>query len=288
MARLIAAEIVVAAADVPEADGIVVAGMAAVADIMEDTVGTAVGAEHRDSDPCSAPIGVGPGQSNLLAELETAPKQTAIFETATLLTLVAAFLSLCLFVWIAETFSNPRTQAFDLSIRISIHQHASHVMTQAMVAFSRLGEPGVAIGATLTIGVFLWLRRYRAALWMVISLVGAALLNVSLKLAFHRLRPLAFFGPQPGDFSFPSGHALVCACFYGTLAGLIADRIRPVYGRALIWALSLFVIAGVGLSRIYLGVHYPSDVIAGYLVAAGWVSILIALDRLWIRRWNQD
>jgi membrane-associated phospholipid phosphatase len=251
---------------------------------MADTVGTAADAEHCDSDPCSAPIGAGPGQSILSAEIETAPKRAAIFETATLLTLAAASLSLFLFVWIAETFSNPRAQAFDLAIRGRLHQHASHLVTQAMIAFSRLGEPGVAIGATLTIGIFLWLRRYGVALWMVISLVGAALLNVSLKLAFHRLRPPAFFGPQPDDFSFPSGHALVSACFYGTLAGLIADRIRPVYGRALIWALCLFVIAGVGLSRIYLGVHYPSDVVAGYLVAAGWVSILIALDRLWMRR----
>jgi len=76
----------------------------------------------------------------------------------------------------------------------------------------------------------------------------------------------------------------VCACFYGMLAGLVADRIPSVYWRILIWALSLVVIAGVGLSRIYLGVHYPSDVIAGYLAAAVWISILIALDRLWLRR----
>jgi undecaprenyl-diphosphatase len=68
------------------------------------------------------------------------------------------------------------------------------------------------------------------------------------------------------------------------LAGLIADRIRSLYWRVLIWVLSLIVIAGVGLSRIYLGVHYPSDVIAGYLAAAVWVSILIALDQLWMKR----
>src|SRR5947207_99606 len=114
--------------------------------------------------------------------------------------------------------------------------------------------------------------------------LAAALRNASVKLAFHPPAPPAFFGPQPDTFSFPSGHALVCACFYGVLVGLIADRIRSLYWRVLIWVFGLIVIAGVGLSRIYLGVHYPSDVIAGYLAAAGWVSSLIALDRLWLRR----
>jgi undecaprenyl-diphosphatase len=257
--------------------------VAAAAGIMADTVGTAEDAERCNSDSCSAHIGGGRSQS-ILAELETVPERTAIFETATLLSLAVAVLSFSLFAWMAETFSNPHTQAFDLSVRVSIHQRASAGVTQAMIAFSRLGEPGVAIGATLSISLFLLLRWYRAALWMVVGLVGAALLNASLKFAFHRPRPLAFFGPQPDSFSFPSGHALVCACFYGMLAGLVADRIRSVYWRILIWALSLVVIVGVGLSRIYLGVHYPSDVIAGYLAAAVWISTLIALDRLWLRR----
>jgi undecaprenyl-diphosphatase len=241
---------------------------------------TAEDAEHRHSDPRAR----GAQQFSVSGELETAPKRTAILETAILLSLAAAVLALFLFVWMAETFPNPRTQAFDRSVRISIHQHASARITQAMVAFSRLGEPGVAIGATLSITIFLLARWYRAALWITVSLTGAALLNASLKLAFHRPRPPAFFGPQPDTFSFPSGHALVCACFYGVLAGLIADRIRSLYWRVLIWVVSLIVIAGVGLSRIYLGVHYPSDVIAGYLAAAVWVSILIALDQLWMKR----
>src|SRR5438128_11949552 len=108
-----------------------------------------------------------------------------------------------------------------------------------MVVFSRLGEPGVAIGATLAITIFLLARWYRAALWITVSMVGAALLNASLKLAFHRPRPPAFFGPQPDTFSFPSGQALVCACFYGVLVGLIADRSGFVF----VWV--LFMLCGL-------------------------------------------
>ncbi len=282
MAQPIAA-VIVAEAAVPAVVGDTGAGATDVAagTIMAvDMAGTAEDAEHRHSDPVREER----NNSALVGELETAPKRTAILETAILLSLAAAVLALFLFVWVAETFSNPQTQAFDRSVRISIHQHASARITQAMVVFSRLGEPGVAIGATLAITIFLLARWYRAALWITVSMVGAALLNASLKLAFHRPRPPAFFGPQPDTFSFPSGHALVCACFYGVLVGLIADRIRSLYWRVLIWVFGLIVIAGVGLSRIYLGVHYPSDVIAGYLAAAGWVSSLIALDRLWLRR----
>ena len=69
-------------------------------------------------------------------------------------------------------------------------------------------------------------------------------------------------------------------CFYGVLAGLLAGRIGSRLGRVLIWTLAALLVAAIGLSRIYLGVHYPSDVIAGYLAAALWVSTLVTLDHM--------
>src|SRR5436305_12889857 len=99
-----------------------------------DMAGTA-DAEHRHSDPVREER----NNSALVGELETAPRRTAILETAILLSLAAAVLALFLFVWVAETFSNPQTQAFDRSVRISIHQHASARITQAVVVFLSLG-----------------------------------------------------------------------------------------------------------------------------------------------------
>ena len=113
-----------------------------------------------------------------------------------------------------------------------------------------------------------------------ISILGALVLDLSLKYAFHRARPAPFFGPLPHTYSFPSGHALFSFCFYGVLAGLLADRVRSFKLRILVWTLAALLVAAIGVSRIYLGVHYPSDVIAGYLTATLWVSTMIAVDRV--------
>jgi undecaprenyl-diphosphatase len=98
-------------------------------------------------------------------------------------------------------------------------------------------------------------------------------LDQILKLCFHRPRPEAFFGLAiPATYSFPSGHALTATCFYGVLAGLLAARTRPLAGKAGLWALAATLAALIGLSRVYLGVHYPSDVLAGYAAAVVWMA----------------
>jgi undecaprenyl-diphosphatase len=81
------------------------------------------------------------------------------------------------------------------------------------------------------------------------------------------------FGYIIGDTpSFPSGHALASMCFFGLLAYLISVNLRSSAYRAGIWALAIFLILFVGLSRIYFDVHYPSDVLAGYLAGLIWMS----------------
>jgi undecaprenyl-diphosphatase len=118
---------------------------------------------------------------------------------------------------------------------------------------------------------------------MVVNLAGAVVLDLTLKFAFHRSRPVPFFGPVPRTYSFPSGHSLFSFCFYGVLAGLLAGRVRSVPARVLIWLTAALLVLAIGLSRIYLGVHYPSDVIAGYLAGTIWAASMVALDR-WRRR----
>jgi len=215
-----------------------------------------------------------------LPELETAAQPTALLETIPFISLGGAVLSLFLFGWIAESVSHDRTARFDLSVRMRIHEYASPGLTKAMITISFLGGYGLAIAAILAFVLFLLFRWRRATLWLVVTILGATVLDLSLKYAFHRARPTPFFVDLPSTYSFPSGHALYSFCFYGVLAGLLMGRTRSKRARILIWLSAAVLVSAIGLSRIYLGVHYPSDVIAGYLTAALWVSTLLALDRL--------
>jgi undecaprenyl-diphosphatase len=117
--------------------------------------------------------------------------------------------------------------------------------------------------------------------------VGGGLLEVTLKLVFQRQRPEAFFGVSPVSYSFPSGHAVGAFCFYATVAALIAHRVRGYWLRVTVGIVAAIMIAGIGFSRIYLGVHYPTDVIAGYAAAAVWVSALVFVDRFRMRHRNR-
>jgi undecaprenyl-diphosphatase len=129
------------------------------------------------------------------------------------------------------------------------------------------------------------LRWNRQAVLFVILLSGAYALDWKLKLAFHRTRPTPFFGTQePRSFSFPSGHALFSICFFGVLAAIVTERVANRRARAAIWGLAAVLICAIGLSRIYLGVHYPSDVIAGYAAAVFWAGAVTHIDRLLRRR----
>lgn len=214
-----------------------------------------------------------------LPELETVPKSAILAETMTVLSLAVAVLALFLFSWIAESVSHQRTTNFDFMVRTQVHRYASPGTTKAMVAVSFLGGDGLVAAAILALVLFLWFRWRRATAWLSVTLAGALVLDMTLKVAFHRLRPTPFFGPLPRTYSFPSGHALFSFCFYGVLAGLLAGRVRSLPWRILIWTFAALLVFAIGLSRIYLGVHYPSDVVAGYLTATIWVATMVALDR---------
>lgn len=225
-----------------------------------------------------------PADDSKLPDLETAPKSILKLETFTLLSLGVAVLSLFLFAWIAENVSHDRTVSFDLAVRMRIHEYASPGLTKAMIAISFLGGDGLTIAAILSVGVFLYFHWRRATLWLVVTILGALVLDLTLKYAFHRARPTPFFVALPRTYSFPSGHALFSFCFYGVLAGLLIGRTRSRLAKVVIWTSAAILVGAIGLSRIYLGVHHPSDVIAGYLAASLWVSTLLALDRMRVGR----
>jgi len=117
--------------------------------------------------------------------------------------------------------------------------------------------------------------RLREVRFLLCSSVGCVLLNVLLKVLFHRARPHAepaYLLPRPSSFSFPSGHTMGSAGVLGSLA-VIVRVLRPP---RVVWivaaACNALAILGVALSRVYLGAHYPSDVLGGLFAAASWIS----------------
>jgi undecaprenyl-diphosphatase len=217
---------------------------------------------------------------------EKAPEAAVLVE-GPLVSLVIAVLAIFLFAWLAESVAEQHTANFDSSVRSAVHSCASPTLTRLMFAISFMGSGGLIASALVAFALFRHFQWRRAALWLVVTLAGALVLDLTLKFAFHRPRPVPFFGPIPRTYSFPSGHSLFSFCFYGVLAGLLAGRVRSMSARVLIWLAAALLVLAIGLSRIYLGVHYPSDVIAGYLAGAIWAAAMVALDRLRRQRKNR-
>jgi undecaprenyl-diphosphatase len=175
--------------------------------------------------------------------------------------------------WVLSGDSTP----FDLWIRDTVHSWASPFATAALYAITMLGMEWVMVALGALLVWRLAARGYpREAVLLSVGSVGAETASELLKLAFHRPRPPVFFGLPPAiSYSFPSGHAFVSTVFYGLLAGILAGAFPLRRVRILaVWALAVLAI---GFSRVYLGYHYPTDVLGGWLCAAGW----LAMAKLW-------
>ena len=170
-------------------------------------------------------------------------------------------------------YNGPRTlfsrlTAFDETVRQAIHSLASPALTRVMLAFTVIGTTGfMAIAAVPFVWWLIRARRRADALWLISVPLTADLLLQILKYSFHRQRPEPFFGlPTPDSYSFPSGHALLSTVFYLTLAILMTRKLSIRLAAAGLAFL-------IGLSRVYLGVHYPTDVLAGFAVGAFWIAM---------------
>lgn len=151
-----------------------------------------------------------------------------------------------------------------------------------------LGGTAVLTLLTLVVLAYLLMARKRAtALLVLVSVGGGTLLSSVLKTAFNRPRPdLVAHIVEVSSASFPSGHAMMSAVVYLTLGALLA-RVEPEPRlKVFLLGVAVFLAVVVGLSRVYLGVHYPTDVVAGWTLGAGW-ALLCWLLALWLQRRGQ-
>jgi len=193
-----------------------------------------------------------------------------------LLGLAAAIGTLIFFGWLADEVLEGETRHFDEVTRAAVHQLASPLLTTIMRGISFTGSTlALTIGTTVVVIWFAMLKWGREAKLFAITMVGAALLNVTLKLAFKRPRPVPFFDLTPPEtYSFPSGHSLTSACFFGALAAIITARVKSRGVRVTVWIFCTLMFVLIGFSRIYLGVHHTTDVIAGFAAALIWILVV--------------
>jgi membrane-associated phospholipid phosphatase len=198
-------------------------------------------------------------------------------EGSRLPTALIATLAACTLVFskLAEEMASGELVSIDGIVVSWLHGHATGFATLLMSGVTRLGGTHVLFAVTLLAALALLLRRRVAhAALMGAALAGGEALNWALKAAFERPRP-SFSDPlaTAAGFSFPSGHAMVSLCVYGALTFVIAARAgsRRAQLLALISAIGLVLV--IGFSRVYLGVHYASDVLAAYSAGLAWLTL---------------
>ena len=199
---------------------------------------------------------------------------------------VALFACLLVFGAIAEDVHEQEANALDSLLTPLLHSLSNPTLDAVMNGFTDLGSTIVVLTLLVLALVLLVWRRHRVeALFLLVAMVGSVAINESLKLIFHRPRPQLSWAQVQPEYSFPSGHSMNSLVFYGALALIVA----VLWGRraglaSLVLAIALALL--IGTSRIYLGYHYFTDVVGGYLAGAAWLFIVAAAfsGEIWARR----
>ena len=213
----------------------------------------------------------------------------AVFVRGHLLRLLLLFAGLLLPLWgfaeLADEVGERQPFLFDEPILRYAHALAGDSLDRIAVFMSAAGyQWGVVPFDVALIAALAWRRRMREGLFAGIAIVGSALLNMTTKQFFARDRPSLWESIAPETtFSFPSGHAMGSA----TLAWVL---VLLVWGTPWRWPVVVTVcgfVAAVAFSRVYLGVHYPSDILAGWAAASVWtVSVYLLVFRRGFRPWR--
>jgi membrane-associated phospholipid phosphatase len=212
-----------------------------------------------------------------MAEAPTTKKRFLEFLSLSLLIgLATAIGALVFFGWLTDQVFEGDSQQFDEATRAAVHQFASPALTVIMRGLSFVGSTiALTIGTAIVVILFARRRWGREAKLFALTMIGAALLNITLKLTFKRTRPTPFFDLSPPEtYSFPSGHSLASCCFFGALAVILTARIKRKRVRVISWIVCSVMFLSIGLSRIYLGVHHTTDVIAGFAAAFIWIMVV--------------
>lgn len=166
--------------------------------------------------------------------------------------------------------------AFDSFVIEKIQSLITPKLTSVMLFFTFFASTWSLLTLTvISIGIMLWQHKRWEALFLLLALGGGMAFNLLLKWLYHRERPSIHRLVEESGYSFPSGHSMAAFLFLGMMAMLLTLFVVSRAAKAVIILAAVVLILLVGISRIYLGVHYPSDVLAGF--AAGGVWLVMCL-----------
>ena len=190
--------------------------------------------------------------------------------------LIVALAATAVFAGFAAIVVQGFTQVADERVLQWIQSYRSDSLNRVMLEITSLGAGSVLALLVLVASVFLWLTHHRWSVYILfLGILGGQIVNRILKDFFERPRPTVVDAvTDVASLSFPSGHAMTSAITYGSVAYLVA-RLEPTPRlRTATWILTILIVLAVGVSRMYLGVHYPSDVLAGYIGGIAWLAFV--------------
>lgn len=178
---------------------------------------------------------------------------------------------------IALLIQDRQIDNFDQTIAAWIQALESPVLTHLMEGFTVIGSGWVIAILVPVIAIFLYLvlGHRRELIFFIGVIIGSSLLNVVLKIIFHRARPTIHHIIEATGYSFPSGHSMAAFTLYGIVTFLLWRHLSDSFKRGILVLFSTVMILMIGISRIYLGVHYPSDVLGGYMASGSWLAASI-------------
>jgi undecaprenyl-diphosphatase len=174
-------------------------------------------------------------------------------------------------------YAHSEETGWDLAILAQMRELRSPAMNSAVWWFTSLGDFEIVVVLAALAGLVFWRRSRRAVFFIATAVLGAGILNTAMKSIFTRARPsVADAIYEPSGFSYPSGHSMGALALALAL-GIVVTRLSPKRARW-VWALGLFYAVLIGLSRVYLGVHFPSDVLGGFALTTSYVMLI---ETLW-------
>jgi undecaprenyl-diphosphatase len=187
------------------------------------------------------------------------------------------------FAELADGMVEGESRRFDRASLLWIHAHSPQWLDGPMRLVTALGYYWVVLPLLAAVVFVFFLKGWRlSATLLLVSTVGGFLLTTFLKGVFERARPELFDSDYTASFySFPSGHAALAVGFYGALTLILAYHLRG-FARSAVVGVGVLLVLLIGYSRLYLGVHYPTDVLAGFLAAPLWLIFVGAVYVAWL------